>query len=174
MAEKRRHFLVQLRSRDDTRYVSQSRTMLATGRDGFVTGGPDHGLFVHQTRLLSRYRYLIDGRPPRPVALSNVEQHSWLGYYIQLPPGLDAGEPDHGSGQVAAVSQQTLELRLSRYVGAGGPQGGGLTKLTPQPTAFRLELEVAADFADQSETRGARQQQGVLTSAWRAAGEGTW
>src|SRR5205823_3861168 len=40
--------------------------------------------------------------------------------------------------------------------------------------AFRLELEVAADFADQSETRGARQQQGELTSSWRAAGDDGW
>jgi hypothetical protein len=61
--------------------------------------------------------YLIDGTPSQPVALSNVEQHTWLGYYIQLPPGLDPGEPDQGSGQVPESSQQTLELRLSRYVG---------------------------------------------------------
>lgn len=119
MTEQRRHFLVRLRPRGETLYVSQSRTVLATRRDGFIIGGPDHGLFTHQTRLLSHYRYLIDGQPLLPVALSNVKQHSWLGYYIQLRPGIDAGEPDHGSGQISEVSQQTLELRLSRYVGAG-------------------------------------------------------
>lgn len=31
----RRDYLVRLRPRDDTRYVSQGRTVLATGRDGF-------------------------------------------------------------------------------------------------------------------------------------------
>ena len=78
-------YLVRLRPRPDTLYVSQSRTVLATERAGFISDGAEHGLFVHQTRLLARYRYLIDGRRPRPVALSNVEQHTWLGYYIALP-----------------------------------------------------------------------------------------
>ena len=106
--------LVSLRPRNDTFYVSQGRTVLATQRDGFIEAGVDQGLFVHQTRLLSRYRYLIAGRPPMPVALSNVEQHSGLGY-ITLPPGVVTGEPDRGSGQMKAVSQQSLELRISRY-----------------------------------------------------------
>ena len=81
-------YLVRLRPRDNTLYAARSRTVLATDRDGFVRGGADHGLFVHQTRMLSLYRYLIDGEPPRAVALSNVEQHTWLGYYIALPPGV--------------------------------------------------------------------------------------
>ena len=107
--------LVRLQPRNDTIYISQDRTVLATERDGFIRDGAEHGLFVHETRLLSRYRYLIDGKSPQPVALSNVAQHTWLGYYIQLPPGLDPSEPDQGSGQVPEASQQTLELRLSRY-----------------------------------------------------------
>ena len=37
---------------------------------------------MHQTRLFSRYRWLIDGQPPLPVGQSNVEPHTWLGYYI--------------------------------------------------------------------------------------------
>src|SRR5688572_14877613 len=74
--------LVRLRPRMDTLYISQNRTVLATDRDGFIRKGPDHGLIVHETRLLSHYQYAIDGKVPYPVALSNVEQHSWLGYYI--------------------------------------------------------------------------------------------
>ena len=82
-------YLVRLRPREGTLYASQSRTALATDRDGFISGGADHGLLVHQTRLLSRYGYLINDKPPRPVALSNVEQHTWLGYYVALPPGVE-------------------------------------------------------------------------------------
>ena len=76
-------YLVRLRPRADTLYISQDRTVLATERDGFISDGAEHGLFVHETRLLSRYRYLIDGAPPQPVALSNVEQHTWL----EMAPG---------------------------------------------------------------------------------------
>jgi hypothetical protein len=84
MIEQRPTNLVQLRPRSDTVVVSQGRTVLSTGRDGFIGDGAERGLFVYQTRLLSRYRYLIDGQPPQPNACSNVEQHSWLGYYIAM------------------------------------------------------------------------------------------
>src|SRR5215212_8515045 len=174
MIEQRPTNLVQLRPRSDTIAISQGRTVLSTGRDGFISDGAEHGLFVNQTRLLSRYRYLIDGQPPQPNASANVEQHSWLGYYITLPPGTRNGKPDQGSGQVPQAAEQTLELRLSRYVGGGVHEDVDLTNFTQQPTAFRLELEVAADFADQSETGGERQQQGELTAAWREAGADAW
>ena len=63
--------LTRLLPRFNTRYVSQSRTVLAVGLDGFADEGTEHGLFVHETRLLSRYRWLIAGQRPRPVVLSN-------------------------------------------------------------------------------------------------------
>ncbi|HEY3122356.1 MAG TPA: glycogen debranching N-terminal domain-containing protein, partial [Vicinamibacteria bacterium] len=165
--------LVRLRPRPETLYVSQGRTVLATARDGFVAEGEEHGLFFHQTRLLSRYGYLIDGHPPHPVALSNVEQHSWLGYYIALPPGTRLGDPDHGSGHLEEVSQQTLELLLARQVGAGMHEDVDLTNFTQRPTWFRLELVLDADFADQGETRVERLQTGRLERAWRK-GEDAW
>src|SRR5438132_14275367 len=78
--------LIRLRPRDDMQYVTQNRTALTTGVDGFIGDDTEHGLFVYQTRLLSRYRYLIDGKPPQAVSLSHVEQHSWLGYYTIPSP----------------------------------------------------------------------------------------
>ena len=148
--------LARLLPRFNTRYVSQSRTVLAVGLDGFVDAGGEHGLFVHQTRLLSRYRWLIDGQRPRPVVLSNVEQHTWLGYFVALPPGVDPGPPDTGSGQVHAVARQTLELRLSRYAGEGLHEDVDLTNFSQEATSFRLTLEVDADFADLGDLNGAR------------------
>jgi glycogen debranching enzyme len=163
-------YLVRLRPRADTLYASQGRTVLATDRDGFVHGGADHGLFVSQSRMLSLYRYLIDGEPPRAVALSNVEQHTWLGYYIALPPGVRE-ERDPGSGQMETVSEQTLELRLSRYIGDGLHEDVDLTNFTQQNVAFTLTLEVDGDFADIDETKGERQQKGEIRREWHD-GEG--
>jgi len=31
-----------------------------------------------KTRMLSRYRYFVDGKPPQTLAVSNVERHSRL------------------------------------------------------------------------------------------------
>jgi hypothetical protein len=74
--------LVSVNPRDDTFHVSQGRTVLATRRDGWLEAGPYHGLFFHQTRVLSVHGLLLNGRAPRPVSLSSVQQHSWLGYYL--------------------------------------------------------------------------------------------
>ncbi|HEX5731876.1 MAG TPA: glycogen debranching N-terminal domain-containing protein [Blastocatellia bacterium] len=172
MTNHSRTHLVRISPRNDTLYVSQGRTVLATERDGFIADGPEHGLFVHQTRLLSKYLYLIDGKRMLPVVLSNYEQHNWLGYYITLPPGVATREPDQGSGQMQEMSQQTLELRLSRYVGEGIHEDVDLTNFTGQSTAFRLELEVDADFADVVETKGDRRQFGKLTRDWRRVEQG--
>ncbi len=174
MTESLRNSLVRLRPGNDVLCVSQSRTVFVTERDGFIDDGEDHGLFVHQTRLLSRYRYLIDGNPPQPVALSNVEQHSWLGYYIALPPKIELMEEDEGSGQMKAVSEQTLELRVSRLVGEGVHEDIDLTNFSRQPTTFRLEVEADADFRDQIETGGERKQHGTITRAWKSADIGVW
>lgn len=159
---------MRLRPRDDMRYVSRGRTVLATGRDGFVSGGAGHGLFAYQTRLLSRYRYLIDGEEPRPAALSNVEQHSWLGYYITLAPGVDPGPPDQGSGLMQAETEQSLELRVSRYVGEGVHEDLDLTNYTREAVSFIFEVEAEADFADVEETVRRRLQHGTVERLWRA------
>src|SRR5205085_5163810 len=159
--------LVRLRPRDDTLYVSQNRTVFASGRDGQLDGGAEHGLFAHETRVLSRYRYLIDGEPPFPVALSNVEPHSWLGYYILLPPGARVGPPDEGSGHMRQETEQTLELRVARFVGDGVHEDIDLTNYSGQPTAFEFAIEVDADFADLAETRGSRRQRGEVARRWR-------
>ena len=104
------HPLVQLRPRDDIIYVSQNRTVLATELNGFITEGPERGLFFQQTRLLSRYRYLIDDKPPLPVALSNVEQHSWLGYYIALSPNASEQGDWETLGPGGKLAQRPIEL----------------------------------------------------------------
>ena len=163
-----RNWLVRLRPRWETNYVGQGRTVLATAQNGFVSPLPGQGLFVNETRVLSEYEYRIDGQLPHAIALCNVEQHTWLGYYILLPPGFDAGPPDEGSGQVTAASQNSLELRLSRYVAEGVHEDVDLTNFTQSPTSFQLQLRLDADFAALNETTGVRKQRGGKTRSWNA------
>lgn len=159
--------LVQLRVRDDTLYASHGGTVLATDRDGWLHDGIDHGFFVHQTRLLSRYRCLARGCPPRPVALSNVEQNSWLGYYL-LEPGEDdaAGNGKANLKAPEAAAQHAVELRVSRVLGGGMHEDLDIANYSQREVAFELVLELGADFADQQETAGERKQHGALEFAW--------
>lgn len=167
------HRLVQLQVRDDTLYASHGGTVLATDRDGWLHDGTDHGFFVHQTRLLSRYRCRAGGRPPRPVALSTVEQHSWLGYYL-LEPGDKDGDSDGNGGKAnlkapEAAAQHAVELRVSRVLGGGMHEDLDIANFSQRDVDFALVLELEADFADQQETGGRRQQQGLLEREWHEA-----
>lgn len=63
--------LIRLRPRPDRVYLSNGRTVLATEADGFIGGKANRGLYVYETRLISRYRYGIAGAPLYPVLSSN-------------------------------------------------------------------------------------------------------
>lgn len=172
-APQRHDPLVQLRAWRGLQHVSQGRTVLAMDQDGRIAPGPERGLFVHETRLLSRYRHLVDGKAPIPVALSSVAEHSWLGYYIALPEEAPRAEVDQGSGLVDEASQQTLELRLSRFVGGGLHEDVDLTNYTQRRVTCELAIEVDADFADPAETVRGRQQRGRRVRRWQdGAGDG--
>src|SRR5438552_10739622 len=133
------------------------------------------GLFVSRTRLLSVYRYLVDGKPPKANVVGNVKQHSWLGYYIELPPHWVGNGKDQGSGQMEEISEEKIELRVSRHVGQGIHEALDFTNFTQQLTSFHFELELDADFADQAELQqGKREQQGNVQREWRQTRDGLW
>ncbi len=148
------------------RHVGQGGSVLTTGLDGFVTA-EEHGFFVWETRLVSRYRWLVDGLPPLEVAVSNVAQHSSLGYYLVHHP-----EPERGGDGMprATIAQQAVELRLSRSVGGGLHEDVDLTNFTRTARRLRLELEIDADFADLDEVDGERRQRGRIERRWHLAG----
>jgi glycogen debranching enzyme len=151
--------LGRLRPRNSTVYTSRDRTVMATSPDGFIFKHNEHGLWVYQCRMLSRYRWLINGQPPLMVSNSNLEQHSWLGYYITSTQALqDAVEPD---------PQHSIELRLSRQVGPGMHEDIDITNFTQSQVSFFLELEIESDFADPKEAGHKRMQWGKLRKSWR-------
>ena len=155
--------LVLLRIRSDTVLVSQGDTVLATGPDGMVGDDAKHGLYVHETRLLSLYRWLVGGRRPHPAGLSRVAQHRWLGYYIVGAPGEGVSKDDG----VHAAAQQTIEMRVARRVGEGMHEDIDLTNHTQTPVEFRLAFDVDGDFADIAEASVERKQHGKVHRRWR-------
>ena len=156
--------LVRLRTRAETLYVSQNQTVFATRRDGFINAEPDHGFFVRSTRLLSRYEYRLNGKPLLPNGLSNVEQHTWLGYYVAPAP--DATDNYGTQGPGGATAQHTIEVRLSRFVSDGLHEDVDVTNFTQQAAELTLDLILDADFADTAETKGERLQRGNVEREW--------
>lgn len=99
--------LVRLHVRDDSVYIDHGNTVMSSQRDGYLAAKRDQGLFVRETRLLSRYRCLLNDEAPQPVALSEVAHDSWLGYYILAAPG-----HSHESGGLTAPQGNAVESFL--------------------------------------------------------------
>lgn len=163
--------LIRLRPRHDVIHVSRGRTALGMDLDGTIA--PEkarQGLFVYQTRMLSKYRWTIEGKQPRVSVQSAVEQHSWLGYYYDAPPNCR----ETPSGECNPL-QQTIELRVARVVGEGLHEDVELTNHTQVATSITLALEVDADFVSRKEIKEERKQKGKLEKRWEnRSGEYVW
>jgi glycogen debranching enzyme len=115
---------------------------------------------------MSRCEYFVDDKPLEVSALSNIDQHTWLGYYFRRVPGAPPREADTGSGQVPLATEETLELRVYRRVGEGLHEDLHLTNFSRHATHFTLKVSIEADFADYVETGGNRQQRGHISTRW--------
>ena len=168
-------FLVRVHPHRKKFHVSRNQTVLQVNSDGVAARGSEDGFFVNRTRLLSCYRYLINGKEPEMNVAGNVKQHSWLGYYITTSPTQKRSGDNQHSGQDQEPSQQTLELRISRHVDETVHEDIDLTNFAERNVAFRFELDVESDFADQDELQsGERQQKGELRTDWNQNPAGEW
>lgn len=162
-------WLVRIRPRPDLNSVSQGRTVLTTNLDGWVEGKSGHqGLWVFQTRMLSDYRWLIQGKQPHNASNSNLGQHNWLGYYIAPLSNCRQTETKDCN-----PTQQTIELRLYRAVGDGMREEVEVTNHNQIATEVELTLLVDADFADPKEAlQHKRIQRGKRQASWKGSRQG--
>jgi glycogen debranching enzyme len=162
--------LVKLRPRSETAQVSRGRTVLISSQDGNVSSDKRlEGLYVYETRVLSRYAWLMNGKQPEFSCGSNVQQFSWVGYYIQAPENCK----ETPSGECEAL-EETIELRLTRSVGEGMHEDVRLTNHTLIPTSVDLVLEFEHQFVSREEVKEGRKQHGQLNSEWLQPQSGVW
>lgn len=162
-------WLVRIRPRSALNNVSQGRTVLTTDLDGCVHPRSEHeGLWIYQTRVLSEYRWLIEGKSPQNAANSNLQQHNWLGYFIAPLPNCRETETKECN-----PTQQTLELCIYRAIGEGMREEVEVTNHTQIATRFELALVVDADFADPKEAmQHKRIVRGRKRATWKASAAG--
>lgn len=160
--------LIHLRPRPDGLHIGQGHTQLATRADGTLDGGPDRGLFVHQTRVLSTWRYVIDDAQPVPVAVSSVEQDCALGYYVHVVGKL---RPD--AARVTSA-KDVVELKVARFVGDGLRERIVLENFARERVRLTFQIVVDADFADMKETKSKRKQTGRLERDFARVDDGVF
>ncbi|MGH9392702.1 MAG: amylo-alpha-1,6-glucosidase, partial [Terriglobales bacterium] len=155
--------LIRLEARPHQLIASHSRTVMVCDRDGQITGG-DQGLFLHETRMLSRYLWRVN-RELYTVEASNVLQNSLLVYAIARPRRLKKGYSGslHGSGSARDATEETIELRLATVLTDGFHQDVDVRNFTIQPQTVVVALDLDADFAGLDEVLGRhREQRGRL------------
>ena len=93
-----------------------------------------HGLFADDTRFLSRLELTIDGKRPLLLSSGTVEYFS-AAYFLRNP-------------LTDRLPLDSLLIKRERFVGDGMQDHIAVTNETTEPLELRLELAVAADFAD--------------------------
>ncbi|HET9743002.1 MAG TPA: glycogen debranching N-terminal domain-containing protein [Terriglobales bacterium] len=156
--------LIELQPRGESEYISQSRTVMWTNREGWAVDDQHHGLWIFQSRALSRYRWLINGKPPEFSAFSPLAQNSSIGYYIAAPKNYKQTET-----QESDPAQQTIELRIRRQLGDGMHEHIYLSNHTQIRTVAELTLEVASDFKSPSDKD---KSPGSVSTRWRKTTKG--
>jgi glycogen debranching enzyme len=99
-----------------------------------------HGLFVRDTRMLSRWELTVDGIEPQPLTVHTAEPFAatFLG---RMPPN-------------AGMADSTLLVVRRRYVGDGMREDITLRNTAAKAKKCTLELAAESDFADLFEVKG--------------------
>ena len=142
----------------DRQLVFQGYTVLLTNPDGSITEGSGLGLFDYDTRVLSKYRLLIDDEPPRCDARANVDSDQWIAHL-----SVDRGGPNAVGPR---LPQDALAVEIRRRVGNSMAEEIMLRNHSMAETDVMLRFEWAADFADVSEKDAAPSHNGKTTSTW--------
>jgi glycogen debranching enzyme len=144
----------------DRQLTFQGYSVLLTQRDGTIAEGMGLGLFDYDTRILSKYRLLIDDEVPRCDTSANVESDRWVAHLTISRSGRDAVGP--------RLPQDAIAIELRRRVGNGMAEQIILRNYSMAPLDVTLRLEFGADFADISEKDGTPSHGGTTMSAWDA------
>ncbi len=109
-------------------------TFAISGSAGDITPGAAQGLFVRDTRILSRFEVLVNGVRTEPLAAVTDDPFSSTFVSRCLPP---PGRAD-----------STVMVFRSRYVGQGMREDITLRNFGDEPSLCSVEVFVGADFAD--------------------------
>ena len=109
-------------------------TFAISGSAGDMSTGAAQGLFVRDTRIISRFEVLVDGVRTQPLAAVTDDPFSATFVSRCLPaPGR---------------ADSTLMVFRSRYVGQGMREDLAVRNFADEPATCTLEIVLGSDFAD--------------------------
>ncbi|HWE70049.1 MAG TPA: glycogen debranching N-terminal domain-containing protein [Acidimicrobiales bacterium] len=126
--------VAQLQANDGVVTLVDESTFTISGSGGDISVGGAQGLFVRDTRIISRFELLVNGSRTEPLAAVTDDPFSSTFVSRCLPP---PGRAD-----------STLMVFRSRYVGQGMREDITIRNFGDEPSFCSVELFVGADFAD--------------------------
>ena len=120
----------------------EGSTFCVSEPGGDIRLGHTQGLFVRDTRVLSRWDLAVNGRAPQPLAVQQTEPYA-AAFLGQMPPP-------------AGLADSTLLVVRRRYVGDGMREDLTIQNTSPRPATCLVTLTADADFADLFEVKDGR------------------
>jgi glycogen debranching enzyme len=135
----------------------EGQSFCLSGRSGDMNPDFPHGLFVYDTRMLSRWELRLNRHRLEPLA-------------VEVPQPFGATLVGRGAPALGHADADTIVFR-HRHVGSGLRERIEVSNHGLDPVSFLLELQCDADFADLFEVKESRVvPRGVYSH--RAAGNG--
>lgn len=129
-------------ARDAQVTLVEGSSFCVSDHAGTIEPSGAHGLFVRDTRVLSRWQLYVDGHPVEPLTVVSEEPFScrFLGRCAPRPGHVDA----------------TLISEVRRYVGQGMREDITVHNYGPEAAGIEVHIQVEADFADLFEVKDRR------------------
>jgi glycogen debranching enzyme len=130
--------------------ILEGNTFVVSDRRGDVEASPSEtvGLFVDDTRFLSRWVLTVDGRRPTVLSTDDIE-------YFEAQFFL---APSSGTVYVDAA----LSLMRKRTVGRGFYESITVSNHATKPASIEIRIEADADFADLFEVKDVLKKKGNM------------
>ena len=126
----------------DTVTLVEGNSFCVCGRGGDMASGGSQGLYVADTRVVSRWELSVDGEPVEPVqALSAAPYHAMFLGRVPPAPGL---------------ADSTLLVRRERFLGAGMREDITVVNVAGQPAHCTVVIQIECDLADLFEVKAHR------------------
>jgi glycogen debranching enzyme len=137
--------------------INRDDRFLVCQPDGRIIGGADDGFFTRDTRFISGYELLINGRRPILLNSAPVQFFSARFEFTNGPLLDDAG----------AIDPHTLAIRLDRTVAGGIHEDLDITNHGRRPVRLTIEVAIDSDFADIFDVRrNSLVRRGQLNTRW--------
>jgi glycogen debranching enzyme len=137
--------------------INRDDRVLVCQPDARLDPAAEQGFFARDTRMVSGWELLINGRPPLLLSSSPVQFYSARFEFTNEAMFDDAGSLDRHS----------LSIRLDRTVAGGVHEDLDIVNFGRRAARLTIELAIASDFADLFDVRSGRLvRRGALNSRW--------